>query len=68
MTEQKKDFSKMCLSGFILSIMPLILLGIVFGLFRYMGPDYYEAVYMSLSLALALLPIVMFVLSPVSCP
>ena len=63
MTEQKKDFSKMCLSGFILSIMPLILLGIVFGLFRYMGPDCYEAVYMSLSLALALLPIVMFVLS-----
>lgn len=59
MTEQKKNLSKLCLAGFILSVLPLVLAGIVLCLFALMKDTCYDV----MIFVVALLPLTSFILS-----
>jgi len=68
MSEEKKKLSKLCVTGFILSILPLVLLGLYIGFIWIMGTINGEALldmfsYEFFTWSLALLPSTMFVLS-----
>ena len=62
MTEQKKNLSKLCLAGFILSFLPLVLMGLGICLFFLMvKTDNYDLVTF-LSIVIAVFPLIAFVM------
>lgn len=63
MSEQKKQLSRLCLAGFILSVLPLVLMGAAVGSLFLPDSDYLPEFGFALGLAFSLLPVVSFLLS-----
>ena len=63
MTEQKKKLSKLCLTGFILSVLPLGFAGVIVWYLFMMKSDDYSTYYYVMSLFITAFPIIMFLLT-----
>ena len=63
MTEQKKKLSKLCLTGFILSVLPLGFAGVIVWYLFMMKSDDYSTYYNVMSLFITAFPIIMFLLT-----
>lgn len=63
MSEHKTKISRLCLAGFILSVLPLVLLGAVIGFFFLMGSDDFSDFFSDLYIVISILPVVSFLLS-----
>lgn len=63
MTEQKKQLSRLCIAGFILSVLPLVLMGAAVGSLFLPEFDVLPEYSLAIGLTLSLVPVVSFLLS-----